>query len=93
MRIFVGNLAPQTTENELQETFATHGQVSRIAIITDKKSDQPRRFGFVEMDREEEGEDAIAKLHGTLLSGQVLKVKKARPRSNRKSKHSSRDWS
>jgi len=93
MRIYVGNLAQQTTETELQETFAPYGQVSRIAIITDKQSDRPRRFGFVEMDREEEGEVAIAQLHDTLLGERALKVKKARPRANRKREQSRRDRS
>jgi RNA recognition motif-containing protein len=80
MRIYVGNLAAQTTENELRETFAAYGQVSQVAIITDKKTGLPRGFGFVEMDQTEEGEQAISELHGTLLGDRTLKVKPARSR-------------
>ena len=83
MNIYVGNLAEQTTENELRETFAAYGQVSSVAIITDKKSGLPRGFGFVEMDEAEEGKLAIAGLDGALLGDRAIKVNEARARAER----------
>lgn len=83
MKIYVRNLAEQITDRELRETFAAYGEVSRVAIISDKQNGRLRRFGLVKMDRAEEGEAAIAELHGTLLGDQVLKVRAARPRAER----------
>lgn len=83
MKIYVGNLAEQITENELRETFAAYGQVSRVTIIIDKKSGLPRGFGFVEMDEAEEGELAIVELDGALLGDRAMKVNEARARAER----------
>ena len=83
MKIYVGNLAEQTTDKEIREAFASYGEVSRVAIISDKQNGHLRRWGMVKMDRAEEGEVAIAKLHGTLLGNRALKVKAARPRAER----------
>lgn len=91
MRIYVGNLAEQTTEDEIRETFAAYGRVSQIAIIMDKKSGLPRGFGFLEMDQAEEGELAIAELDGTILGDQALKVNEARPRPERNEKNRRRE--
>lgn len=90
MKIYVGNLAEQTTEDEIRETFEPYGQVSRVAIMTDKQSGLPRGSGLVEMKQAEEGELAIAELHGTLLGDQVLKVREAKLRAKRKGKPRSR---
>ena len=83
MKIYVGNLADQTTDKEIRETFAPYGEVSRVAIISDKQNGHLRRWGMVKMDRAEEGEVAIAELHGTRLGDRTLKVKAARPRAER----------
>ena len=84
MKIYVGNLAEQTTDKEIREIFAPYGEVSRVAIISDKQNGHLRRWGMVKMDRAEEGEVAIAELHGTLLGDRVIRVKAARPRAERK---------
>ncbi len=90
MKIYVGNLAGQTTESEIRETFAPYGQVSRVAIMMDKQSGLPRGYGLVEMAQAEEGELAIAELHGTLLGDQVLQVREARIRPKRNGEPRSR---
>ena len=51
MRIFVGNLAYTTTEDELDQLFAPYGVVERIQIMTDRYTGRARGFGFVEMSR------------------------------------------
>ena len=83
MKIYVGNLAEQTTDKELRETFAAYGEVSRVAIISDTQNGLLSRWGLVKMARAEEGKVAIAELHGTLLGDRALKVKAARPRVER----------
>ncbi|MCH8332436.1 RNA-binding protein [Candidatus Sumerlaeota bacterium] len=83
MNIYVGNLSYQTSEDDLRAAFAAHGEVTSVAIITDRYSGQSRGFGFVEMANAEEAKTAISTLDGTDLSGRQLKVNEARPRADR----------
>ena len=89
-KLYVGNLPYTTTEDELRETFEPYGQVSRVAIVMDKQSGLPRGFGFVEMNQDEEGALAIAELHESQLGDRAIKVKEARPRTERNGERRSR---
>lgn len=80
MKIYVGNLSYQVTEDELRDVFAAHGQVDSATIIKDKFSGQSKGFGFVEMANKEEAEAAISTLNGTDLQGRRINVNEARPR-------------
>lgn len=80
MKIYVGNLSYQVSEDQLREVFAAHGQVESATIIKDKFSGQSKGFGFVEMSSKEEAEAAIGALNGTDLQGRRLNVNEARPR-------------
>jgi len=82
MKIYVGNLSYDTTEEELKQEFATYGEVSSISILSDKFSGQPRGFGFVEMASKSEGEAAITGLNGKTLKERTLVVNEARPRAD-----------
>jgi len=101
MKIYVGNLPSEVTEQELREEFATFGEVASVNIIKDKYSGRPRGFGFVEMAVVSEGQAAIAGLNGKALKAQVLTVNAARPPSgnrgggsygNRRSGGPARGW-
>jgi cold-inducible RNA-binding protein len=81
--IFVGNLDFNTSEDELRQLFATHGQVDRVSIMTDRDTGRSRGFGFVEMTNAEEGEKAIAALNGSQIGGRTLNVNEARPKVER----------
>lgn len=81
MRIYVGNLARDVTEAELQQAFAEFGQVSSVTILKDRETGEPRGFGFVEMPAEVEARRALAGLSGRALKGRALRVDEARPRS------------
>lgn len=81
MNIYVGNLSPEVTEEDLQKAFAAFGQVTSANVIKDKFSGQSRGFGFVEMPAKAEGQAAIDGLNGTQLKGQTLNVNEARPRT------------
>lgn len=83
MRIFVGNLARDVTEAELQEAFAEFGHVSSVAILKDRETGEPRGFGFVEMPADAEAKLALAGLSGRSLKGRPLRVDEARPRDDR----------
>jgi len=82
MKIYVGNLSYDTTEEELKQEFATYVEVSSVSILSDKFSGQPRGFGFVEMASKSEGEAAITGLSGKTLKERTLVVNEARPRSD-----------
>lgn len=85
MRLHVGGLAFATTEQELEEYFAACGKVASVAIIKDKYSGRSKGFGFVEMEDEDKGQDAIDQLNGKEFGGRTLTVGQARPREERRS--------
>ena len=82
MNIYVGNLSPDVTEEELQKAFEAFGKVVSATIITDKFSGRSRGFGFVEMSKKDEAQAAITGLNGKDLKGRALNVNEARPRSD-----------
>ena len=81
MRIYVGNLSYEVTEEDLQEAFEAFGQVASVEIVKDKYSGRSKGFGFVEMPAKEEAQSAIADMNGTELKERTLKVDEARARS------------
>jgi len=82
MKIYVGNLSFEVTEEELRQEFKAFGEVESVSIITDKYSGRPRGFGFVEMPSVSEGQAAITGLNGKTLKERTLSVNTARPRSD-----------
>jgi RNA recognition motif-containing protein len=82
MKIYVGNLSYDVTEEELRQEFLAFGKVESVDIITDKYSGQPKGFGFVEMPLVSEGQAAITALNGKILKDRTLNVNAARPRSD-----------
>jgi cold-inducible RNA-binding protein len=78
VKIYVGNLSYETTEDDLRGLFGAHGQVESVAIVKDHYSGRSRGFGFVEMAEKGEGEAAIAALNGTEHRGRKLNVNEAR---------------
>ncbi len=81
MRIYVGNLAYEVTEEELRQEFGAFGEVASVEIKKDRDSGRPKGFGFVEMPSSSEGQAAIAALNGKTLEERTLTVNEARPRS------------
>ena len=83
MKIYVGNLSFNTTQDALEDTFAQFGEVTEAAIITDRETGRPRGFAFVTMADDAAGNEAIEKLNGQELDGRTLTVNEAKPRENR----------
>ena len=83
MKLYVGNLAFQTSGEELQTLFAQAGTVESVSLIEDRETGHSRGFGFVEMSTKEEGAAAIQQFNGKDLGGRALKVNEAKPRENR----------
>ena len=82
-KLFVGNLSFNTTENDLQDAFATHGTVTEANLMTDRTTGRPRGFGFVTMGSPEEAQKAIEALNGAIVDGRALTVNEARPKEDR----------
>jgi len=83
MNIFVGNLSRDVTEEDLREAFSAFGQVSKVTILKDKFSGEPRGFGFVEMPAKAEAQAAINGMNQKDLKGRALNVNEARPKTER----------
>src|SRR3954451_15874483 len=82
-KLFVGNLSFNTTENDLQDTFAAHGTVVETNLMVDRVTGRPRGFGFVTMSTPEEAQKAVAALNGASIDVRALSVNEARPREER----------
>lgn len=82
-KLFVGNLSFNTTENDLQDLFAQHGNVIETNLMMDKFSGRPRGFAFVTMETKEAADAAIQALNGKNVDGRDLTVNEARPREER----------
>jgi RNA recognition motif-containing protein len=80
IRLYVGNLSYQTTQEDLSQTFAEAGNVTNATVMTDRYSGQSRGFGFVEMATDDEAQKAITMFNGFTLGGRPLVVNEARPR-------------
>ena len=81
MKIYVGNMSYETTEEDLKLACEEFGKVESVTIVKDKFSGEPKGFGFVEMSSKAEGQAAIDGLNGKELKGRELKVNEARPRT------------
>ncbi len=77
--IYVGNIAFETTPDQLRELFSRHGDVFSVKLINDRYTGKPRGFAFVEMD-DDSAEYAISATNGIEFEGRNLKVNLAKPR-------------
>ncbi len=82
-KLYVGNLSFDTSESELRDLFAQHGEVSSASLVMDRETGRPRGFGFVEMVDDGQANAAIEALNGQNVGGRDLTVNEARPRENR----------
>ncbi len=83
MKLYVGNLSFNTTENDLEDLFNQYGAVSEVALMTDHATGRSRGFAFVTMGSAAEGNAAIEATNGKQVGGRNLTVNEARPREDR----------
>ena len=79
MKLYVGNLSFNTSNQDLNDLFGEIGPVESANIIEDRETGRSRGFGFVEMQNQADGETAIAQLNGKEVDGRELKVNEAKP--------------
>lgn len=80
MKLYVGNMSFDTTEDQLREAFGSYGEVSSVSVITDKFTGESRGFAFLEMSDKGEAIEAMNSLNGQDMNGRTLKVNEAKPR-------------
>ncbi len=83
MKLYVGNLTFDTTDQDLRDLFTQYGKPTEVALVTDRETGRSRGFGFVTMGNAEEGKAAIGALEGKDFQGRNLTVNEARPREDR----------
>ena len=71
MKLYVGNLSFETTENDLQDLFEQHGQVSEVALMMDRMTGKSRGFAFVTMNDKAQAHAAMAALNGKQVGGRA----------------------
>jgi RNA recognition motif-containing protein len=81
-KIYVGNLPFSTTDDDLRELFARHGEVSSASVVMDRETGRSRGFGFVEMDTAN-AQTAISALDGRDMGGRALRVNEAESKPRR----------
>ena len=81
MKLYVGNMSFDTSEDDLRKAFEAHGQVDSVTIIMDRDTGRPKGFGFIEMSNDEEAKAAMEALNEKDFQGRSLKVNEARPRT------------
>jgi RNA recognition motif-containing protein len=87
MKLYVGNLSFETTENDLQDLFEQHGTVNEVQLMLDKMTSKSRGFAFVTMNDGAQASAAMSALNGRELNGRTLTVNEARPREERSRPH------
>jgi RNA recognition motif-containing protein len=87
MRLYVGGLPYQTTDQELITLFEQVGRVTMATVITDRATGRSKGFGFVQMDDEQEAQSAISQLNGTAMENRTLTVNEAHERQSTSSRN------
>ena len=82
-KLYVGNLAFETTSQELEQLFGQAGTVQSASVVEDRDTGRSRGFAFVEMSTQDEATSAIDQFNGKEIGGRFLKVNEAKPREER----------
>ena len=90
-KVYVGSLPFSVTEAQLTDMFTKYGKVNSVNIISDKFTNRPRGFAFVEMESDEIAQKAITGLNGTEFEGRTIIVNPAKPQERRERSFGNRD--
>ena len=83
MKMYVGNLPYDISEEDLRKAFAEFGTVESVNVVTDRDTGKSKGFAFVEMPSKDEARAAIAGVTGKQIGGRTVRVDEARPRPER----------
>ncbi len=91
MKIYVGNLSQETTEDDLRQAFEAFGQVISVNIVRGRARGDSKGYGFVGMPISDEGQTAISELNGKDLKGHTIKVEEGRMKTSCRSDRDRQD--
>lgn len=80
IRVYVGNLAKSTTEDEIKTLFTQAGAVSAVDLVKDRGTGESKGFAFVSMATQEDADKAISMFNDYAMADNKLKVNIAKPR-------------
>jgi cold-inducible RNA-binding protein len=83
MKLYVGNLSYDTTEDEIRDLFGAYGSPDSVRLISDRMTGRMKGFGFVEFSNDQDAKNAMSGLNGKEVGGRRLTVNEARPQENR----------
>jgi len=83
MKLYVGNLSYHADEQQIQDLFASVGQVASVSLVRDRATGQSRGFAFVEMADADQGRAAMTALDQKEFDGRRLTVNEAKPQERR----------
>ena len=83
MKLYVGNLSYDTTEDGIRAKFGEHGSVESANLIIDRATGRSKGFAFVEMTNDDEAKAAIQALDGADFDGRNIKVSVSKPQERR----------
>ena len=83
-KVYVGNMNYATTAEQLEDLFAQYGTVLSVNVITDRETNRPKGFAFVEMEDDGAAEAAISSLNNAEFDGRNLRVNEANERKPRR---------
>ena len=85
MNIYVGNLPYSVQDSELREAFESYGEVTSAEVIFDRRTQRSRGYGFVEMEDDDDANEAIEALNGSDFQGRELRVDESKPKDQKPS--------
>lgn len=80
-KLFIGSLPWSINDQSLENAFQSYGNVVSAKVIMDRATGKSKGFGFVEMESQNEANDAIRSLNGSELDGRKIVVNEAKPRN------------
>ena len=80
-KLYVGNLSYHCSDADLFDTFVQFGDVTSARVVLDRETNRSKGFGFVEMNNDNEADQAIDQMNGKPFMGRPMTVNEARPRA------------
>lgn len=80
MKLFIGNLPFQTSEEELREAFSAYGTIDDLFIPLDRETNRPRGFAFLTLADDDQARKAIEEMDGSDFNGRDMRVNEAEER-------------
>jgi RNA recognition motif-containing protein len=82
-KLYVGNLAFSVTDDELQQAFASFGNIMSARVVMDRMTGRSKGFGFVEIEDDAQADEAVNKMNGQTIGGRPVRVSEAKPQEDR----------